>query len=410
MHSHMKPFFTLMLLSVIGLTNSQAQAKRFTLQVESLNSQAPAQAMIQQLKAAGADAYYLKANVPGKGIYYRVRIGSFVDAATARESGEKLLHAHLIKEYFITRYEGGTTEEAETAVHEMAASTIAMTPLKPSVTVSRQAAPRMQGASTAHSPTPTSHSAAPSKGGIQFGDESGWEIYIAGGGSFWSHHDESLSLNDVLTVTPAPRVGGRLRNREFRVRQSFAPGGKLVLGVVTNINKQSALEFSYTYGTNNFKLTALEDIRLLGQTLAPDGYSRSLGMRSHIGGFNYRHSLVNNEHARFYLTGGFNFTVFQPTNDGLDQLFGLGPNSASDFKQKPNFKTVVAPGVNFGVGVIVKATDTVGFRIDVRDYMTFTKRVKGSAELTSGEKLEVNLFGKTLHNLVPTFGVVFTPQ
>ena len=264
--------------------------------------------------------------------------------------------------------------------------------------------------------------------GLQFGDENGWEIFLAGGGSFWTSQERALSVNDVITVTPDPGLSNiPVLNKRYRIRQSFAPGGRVAAGVVKNFNERSAVEVSYLYGTNNFRLTALEDIGIAGlgygygyegssgygysgNVLAPAGYTRSLGMRSHIAAINYRHSFVNNEQARWYLTGGFNVTVFQPNNDGLDQLFGLGPSDASLFTVRPHFKTVAAPGVNFGGGVIVKATDTVGFRFDVRDYLSFTKRVRGTTTLSSGEKIELNLFGDTVHNLVPTIGVVFTPR
>jgi hypothetical protein len=258
----------------------------------------------------------------------------------------------------------------------------------------------------------------PASNGLQFGDESGWEIFLAGGGSFWSSQETLLSINDIVTVTPDPGLGSiPVLNTKYRIRQSFAPGGRVGAGVVKNFNERSAVEFSYLYGTNNFRLTALEALGrsgpgygYTGTILAPEGYSRSLGMRSHIAAINYRHSFANNDQARWYLTGGFNVTVFQPTNEGLDQLFGLGPSSASLFTQRPHFKTVAAPGVNFSGGVIVKASDTVGFRFDVRDYLSFTRRVRGSATLTTGEKIEVNLFGDTIHNLVPTVGVVFMPK
>lgn len=263
-------------------------------------------------------------------------------------------------------------------------------------------------------PKPAAVSSKTSSSGLQFGDESGWEIFLSGGGSFWSSQETLLSVNDIVRVTPDPGLGSiPVLNTKYRIRQSFAPGGRVGGGVVKNFNERSAVEFSYLYGTNNFRLTALEALGSTGYggvVLAPAGYSRSLGMRSHIAAINYRHSLANNEQARWYLTGGFNVTVFQPTNDGLDQLLGLGPSSASLFTQQPHFKTVAAPGVNFGGGVIVKASDTIGLRFDVRDYLSFTRRVRGSATLTTGEKIEVNLFGDTIHNLVPTFGVVFMPR
>ncbi len=243
--------------------------------------------------------------------------------------------------------------------------------------------------------------------GVQFGNESGWEIYLAGGGSFWSHQDSALSVNDILTLTP----NQPLPQDKLAIRQSFASGGRLVAGLVKNINDHSALEFAYAYGANNFKVTALENGSNVGISEIQKGMTRSLGMRSHIASLNYRYSLVNNDHARFYLTGGVNLTVFTPNNGNLNKLFGQIPGfDANDFKQKPGFRSVAAPGINVGAGLIVKMNDTVGLRFDVRDYMTFTKRVKGSAELKTGEKLEVSLFGNTLHNLVPTFGIVFTPK
>lgn len=411
MQNFSKAFLTICLFIGMGVAQSVAQNKRFTLQIEALDQQAPALARINQLKASGVDAYYLQSTMPGRGIFYRIRVGSFADPAVAKESGEQLIRSRLIKEYFVTRHEGSSlavtaSPAGSTADAVIIKSGTATTASAPTATEAPPKPLVPKGTDTSVTSAISNH--AVNKGGQQFGDESGWEIYLAGGGSFWSHQDTLFSFNDLLKITPDPKLGP-LANQQFRIRQSFASGGRLVMGLVKNINNQAALEFSYTYGANNFKLTAQEDIVLDGYRLAPKGFGRSLGMRSHIAGINYRHSFVNNEQARIYLTGGFNLTVFRPTNDGLNQLFGFTPGDLSDFKEKPNFKTVAAPGVNFGAGVILKVHENVGLRFDVRDYMTFTKRVKGSAELNSGEKLEVNLFGKTLHNLVPTFGVVFTP-
>ncbi len=414
MQNRAKTSLSILLFMVIGLLNSVAQNKNFTLQIEAVDHQATALLRIKQLKASGVDAYYLQSLVPGKGTLHRVRVGSFADLNAAKESGEALLRSRLIKEYFITRHEGGsqaTMPSGATADSSLIKSDSILTGNEPPTSEKTAKPPLAVSTDIRHASSVTSRSSESplNKGGHQFGDESGWEIYLAGGGSFWSHQDTMLSFNDLLKITPDPALGP-LANKQFRIRQSFASGGRLVMGLVKNINNHAALEFSYTYGANNFKLTAQEDIVLDGYRLAPKGFGRSLSMRSHIAGINYRHSFVNNEQARIYLTGGFNLTVFRPTNDGLDKLFGFTPSDLSDFKQKPNFKTVAAPGVNFGAGVILKVHENVGLRFDVRDYMTFTKRVKGSAELNSGDKLEVSLFGNTLHNLVPTFGVVFTQR
>jgi len=391
-----------------------AQSKLFTLQVRSLDTPEPALALVKQLQAVGLDAYCLQSSVPGKGVMYRVRVGRFSTAMTAQSSGEKLRRTQTITTYYVSAYEMPAplpsapttatnkrlttdTDNTRTGMIESSVTQRLLSPEQP---------PIIPGEAASLS-TSTSNTATSIRSGIQFGDESGWEIYLAGGGSFWSHQDSALSISDVLTVTP----NQPLPNDKLAIRQSFAPGGRIAVGLVKNINARSALEFSYTYGTDNFKVTALENGSNVQVSEIKKGMTRSLGMRSHIAAINYRYSLVNNEHTRFYLTGGFNVTVFTPSNNGLDQLFGQLPNfDPDDFKQKPSFRTVAAPGLNVGAGLLIKMNDRMGLRLDVRDYMSFTKRVKGSTELKTGEKLEASLFGNTVHNLVPTLGIVVTPR
>jgi cell division septation protein DedD len=61
----------------------------YQLQVSSFRSQAEAQAFADQLRARGHRAYAVEAHVPGRGTWYRVRIGPFGTqrAATAYRSG-----------------------------------------------------------------------------------------------------------------------------------------------------------------------------------------------------------------------------------------------------------------------------------------------------------------------------------
>lgn len=396
------------------VATSFAQSKLFTLQVRALDTPEPALAMVKQLQAIGLDAYCLQSSVPGKGVMYRVRVGRFSTAMAARSSGEKLRRTQTITTYYVSAYETpaplssapttATNKRLTTGTDNTRAGMIESSATQRLPSTERPSI--IPGEATSLS-TSTNNTVTSVNSGIQFGNESGWEIYLAGGGSFWSHQDSALSISDVLTVRP----NQPLPTDKLAIRQSFAPGGRIVAGLVKNINDRSAVEFSYAYGTNNFKVTALESGSNVQVSEIKKGMMRSVGMRSHIAAINYRYSPVNNDHARVYLTGGFNLTVFSPSNDGLDKLFGQLPNfDPDDFKQKPSFRTVVAPGINVGAGLHIKMSDTVGLRFDVRDYMTFTKRIKGSAELTTGEKLEVSLFGNMLHNLVPTIGVVFTPK
>jgi hypothetical protein len=88
-----------------AFTNAAAQSARFTIQVEALRSEAAALALVEQLRLSGADAYYLKATIPGKGDLYRVRVGRFATSGQARAMGDKLRRAGLFKDHFVTKYE-----------------------------------------------------------------------------------------------------------------------------------------------------------------------------------------------------------------------------------------------------------------------------------------------------------------
>lgn len=107
-------FLLVSLLLLIGASASLAQAGKFTLQVEATNNLTPAVELVQQLKSSGVDAYYLKSEVPGKGLFYRVRVGNFTDQTAAQEKGEQLRRAQLIKDYYVARYEGGAYQNTAT--------------------------------------------------------------------------------------------------------------------------------------------------------------------------------------------------------------------------------------------------------------------------------------------------------
>lgn len=100
--------FFVSLLCLLSLSAAQAQTVRYTLQVEALDNLHPALDLVQELRAAGVDAYYLRSDVAGKGLFYRVRVGNFPDTASAHRRGEQLCRSRLIREYYVTTYEGGT--------------------------------------------------------------------------------------------------------------------------------------------------------------------------------------------------------------------------------------------------------------------------------------------------------------
>jgi cell division protein FtsN len=62
----------------------------FTVQALSIKDSARASEMVSQLKNKGYAAYKLTADVPGKGTYYRVRVGHFKDRNKAKKIAARL--------------------------------------------------------------------------------------------------------------------------------------------------------------------------------------------------------------------------------------------------------------------------------------------------------------------------------
>jgi len=229
-----------------------------------------------------------------------------------------------------------------------------------------------------------------------------WEFFIAGGGSLWTDKEIALTARDFIGRDLGPPGSAQ---PAIRLREAFATGGRAAIGVVKNTSEKSAFELSYVFGTNNFKLTALEDGAKIGIPDIQRGATVSLGMHSHLIGYHYRRTLWEGEISRIYLTFGGNVAVFVPHDEG--SRLRLLSGDPAGFRSGPSFESVVTPAVNYGGGWIVKLNQKVALRFDVRDYLTFAKRVRATAELTTGEKVELKLFGGTVHNLVPTFGLVF---
>lgn len=71
---------------------AKAKSGKFTLQLSSFQSESEAEAFYDQLRAAGYKPFISRAEVPGKGTWYRVRLGkypTYEDAVTAKATFEK---------------------------------------------------------------------------------------------------------------------------------------------------------------------------------------------------------------------------------------------------------------------------------------------------------------------------------
>jgi hypothetical protein len=82
-----------------------AQVTQYTVQLEALPLLERAQERVQQLKAQGLEAYIVKSQVTGKGIFFRVRVGKFPNQNEARKYGASLQSRGVVPAYFIAAYE-----------------------------------------------------------------------------------------------------------------------------------------------------------------------------------------------------------------------------------------------------------------------------------------------------------------
>ncbi|MBI4751217.1 MAG: SPOR domain-containing protein [Acidobacteria bacterium] len=104
-----------------GMTSAYQGGGGYTLQVGSTNDEAAARAQVAQLKAAGHTAYYVRAEIPGKGTWYRIRVGRFGSPADAQRYSRTLGG----KSTFATSYDGpnGSPNSRVPAVQPSAVAT-----------------------------------------------------------------------------------------------------------------------------------------------------------------------------------------------------------------------------------------------------------------------------------------------
>ena len=105
------PFSPLTVVSLlIGFALAPlAQAGQYTVQLDSMAAQEAAESKVQQLKAQGQNAYWLKSNIPGQGIRYRVRVGRFPNRVAAQNFGARLKQQGLTADFFVALFEGSSS-------------------------------------------------------------------------------------------------------------------------------------------------------------------------------------------------------------------------------------------------------------------------------------------------------------
>ncbi len=117
-----------LLAAALSVSIARAQNRGFTIQVSSPTSAAEAETIIAGLRAKGIEAYWVKAEVPGKGTRFRVRIRRFKNQTEAKAVAEQHLSRGAIKEFIIALYDAPSSESvARRETKPKSASTLAPT-------------------------------------------------------------------------------------------------------------------------------------------------------------------------------------------------------------------------------------------------------------------------------------------
>jgi hypothetical protein len=84
---------------------AQAQTAAYAVQVAAFQSLESAEELAHGLRARGLEAYCVKSELPGQGVWYRVRLGKFASISRARAYAEKLRKSGLLEQYLILAYD-----------------------------------------------------------------------------------------------------------------------------------------------------------------------------------------------------------------------------------------------------------------------------------------------------------------
>jgi SPOR domain len=106
-----RSFFSLALVLIL-FGPAGAQVATYTVQIKASPNRAEAEEEVRQLKAKNISAYIVKSDVPGKGVFYRVRAGVFTTRNDANRFGADLQQRGVVAEFFVTNYEKPSDEVA----------------------------------------------------------------------------------------------------------------------------------------------------------------------------------------------------------------------------------------------------------------------------------------------------------
>ncbi len=162
MKSIYQVFFPLIIvLASVGVAG--AQSVKYTVQLEAAPTKEAAEEKLKELKGKNVQAYVVRSSVPGKGTFYRVRVGTFLDQNAARKYGADLQRRGVVSDFFIAPYEKPTEDVVASAAPAKPAPAPKEQPIKPVVSVKPpEAAPNNSQVAANNVPANSGKSAASS--------------------------------------------------------------------------------------------------------------------------------------------------------------------------------------------------------------------------------------------------------
>lgn len=95
----------LIALLLLSAVPAIGQGARYTVQLEASPSLETAQEKARKFRESGIEAYIVRGEVPGKGTFYRVRVGIFDSLAEAKKFGMELKARGKIADFYAASYE-----------------------------------------------------------------------------------------------------------------------------------------------------------------------------------------------------------------------------------------------------------------------------------------------------------------
>ncbi|MBI2606300.1 MAG: SPOR domain-containing protein [Deltaproteobacteria bacterium] len=88
----------------------KAAAGKYTLQIGSYRTLKEATEQVGELKKKGLDAFYVEAQIPGKGTWYRVGVGVFANKDMAEKTAARWKTARALPPHIVQKIDSGTAE------------------------------------------------------------------------------------------------------------------------------------------------------------------------------------------------------------------------------------------------------------------------------------------------------------